>query len=167
MVIQILDKKIFYFTITPIRVFGKINLLKSNLNVHPRIDDVIKYIKTIDDRNRDMYYKVKSSGSDKAQNKKEFIKNLNIELLHEEFYQEEISFNEYFEKLTHQMLSPYEQFLENNDKDIEHVEEILPITRTLKFKKDKLLNNLKNIDFMSLLNNKINHVKNVLCEEKI
>ncbi|CAF0709786.1 unnamed protein product [Brachionus calyciflorus] len=76
--------------------------------------------------------------------------NLNIELLHEEFYQKEISFNEYFEKITHQMLSPYEQFLENNDKDIEH-----------------LLNNFKNIDFMSLLNNKINQVKNLVCEEKI
>lgn len=56
------------------------------------------------------------------------------------------------------MLNPYEQFLDNNDLEIDHVEEIVPIiedTPILRFKKDKLINAFKNVDFLRYLNKKL------------
>ncbi|CAF1126816.1 unnamed protein product [Brachionus calyciflorus] len=105
----------------------------------------------IDARTRDMFYKLKASHSDKQPNTSEFNKNLKIELLHEEFHQSQITFEEYFEKLTHQMLNPYEQYLDcNNDIEIEQVEEVvanMEESTNVRFKTDKEIGSFDSICF--------------------
>ena len=62
---------------------------------------------------RDSYLKITSQNSRKKSSKIEDNKNLKINLIHEEFYQGKLDFSEYFDKLTHQIMSPYESNLDD------------------------------------------------------
>ncbi|CAF1028038.1 unnamed protein product, partial [Brachionus calyciflorus] len=110
------------------------SLHKTDLRPHPNIDDMIRHLKAFDCRMRDTYLKAKS----------------------QEFYRNELNFNEYCDKLTHQMLSPYESILDDDQTDekseIESDFEINNQEKNKKDKKDKLINEFVNIDFIGILN---------------
>ncbi|RNA00081.1 hypothetical protein BpHYR1_014867 [Brachionus plicatilis] len=143
-------------------------LAKSSLNVHPKVDEMIKQIKLIDGKSRDSFYKAQSSSTDQLQKQNEFNKNLNIELVHQEYYCKEITFEQYFEKLAHQILNQYETVLGKTENlNIEEIES-LPNDEmsNLKCKTDKLVNTYKEAFFIKIFD-KIYGKKYELVENKM
>ncbi|CAF0949225.1 unnamed protein product [Brachionus calyciflorus] len=128
-------------------------LKKSGLKVHPKVSDMIEHIKSIDSRTRDIYLKSVKLSIDKLPKQKEYIKNLQIEVIHQEFYQNGTSFAEYFKKLAHQMMNPYESFLD--ETEVVEINELIETeiieNKNKRFKKDKLVNNFRNENLIDLL----------------
>ncbi|CAF0992704.1 unnamed protein product [Brachionus calyciflorus] len=136
------------------------SLNNSNLKMHSRVDDMIDFLKTQDCCTRDTYLKINNNQLKKNFPKKEIDKNLKIELCHEEFDRKEISFEEYFSKLTTFKLSPYESILENSDEVSFLIDQQItePGEESISnnFKKEKLINYFKNINFFESLQAKLN-----------
>lgn len=76
---------------------------------HPKFTDIIKTIKNEDAKARNEFLKPNKTAK---HSKRDFVKDLQIQLIQEEYLRIAIDFKSYFDKLTHQLMSPYEQDLD-------------------------------------------------------
>jgi hypothetical protein len=75
---------------------------------HPNLAKLVKFIQQNHGVSKDIYYKTMAGNYEvKKQTKKEKEKDLNFELIHQEFSSGQTTLKEYFKKLTYQIMYPY------------------------------------------------------------
>ncbi|RNA19867.1 ac transposable element-derived [Brachionus plicatilis] len=132
---------------------------------HPKFSDVLKCIIKEDAKTRNDFL---SFDSKTYQAKKDLVKDLKIQITQEEFRRNFVDFKTYFEKLTCQVMYPYDQDIneslenekdedENNNDDRGEVEE----QTITKIKVSKLVNMYIHFDFTRDIDQRLNQIKQI------
>ncbi|CAF1083058.1 unnamed protein product [Brachionus calyciflorus] len=128
---------------------------------HPKFSDILNCINREDSKTTNAYLRPNKKSK---QAKREVEKDLKILMIHEEFERNNISFKDYFDNLTHQVMSPYEQDLDLDfqvvDFDIDDSADEQPIAETSsKIKVKKLTNNYKSVNYIGDIENRLSFLK--------
>ncbi|CAF1032229.1 unnamed protein product, partial [Brachionus calyciflorus] len=131
---------------------------------HPKFSDMVNCIIKEDAKTRNEYLKlIKKS----KKSKREYEKDLQIQLIQEDFERNKVYFKTYFDILTNYLISPYDQELDEDIDDISSKEDDLidvfePEENDQIFSNVKILklkNSYKNVDFTGDIESRIKQLQ--------